>query len=187
MSSHHIVREKQEPALYIHRLGAFDEEYLGQLLEWSPTLIVDGREYEKVLSLGLKIDIVANPDGVTSFQENTRLIYTEEENITGIISFLISEKYPAVNIISDSNIIEELATFVSDIDIVLFTEYYKSYPIKSGFNVWKPEGSLFRLAEETEFKGTNLAMNGGGDYEVLRDGFVEFTFSSPYLFISELL
>jgi hypothetical protein len=40
MSSHHIVKEKQEPALYIHHFGNFDEEYLGQLLEWSPTLLV---------------------------------------------------------------------------------------------------------------------------------------------------
>ncbi|RZK41505.1 MAG: thiamine pyrophosphokinase, partial [Pedobacter sp.] len=40
MSSHHIVREKQEPALYIHQLGNFDEEKLGQLLEWSPTVLV---------------------------------------------------------------------------------------------------------------------------------------------------
>lgn len=187
MSSHHIVREKQEPALYIHKLGAFDEEYLGQLLEWSPTLIVNGSEYEKVLSLGLKIDVVANPGGDTSYQENTKLIYAESGNIAGIVSFLISEKYPAVNIINDSNTIEELAAFVSAIDIVLFTESHKSYPIKSGFNVWKPKGSIFRLTESTGFKGANLAVNQDGDYEVINDGFVEFTFSSPYLFISEFL
>ncbi|RYD76847.1 MAG: thiamine pyrophosphokinase, partial [Sphingobacteriales bacterium] len=29
MSSHHIVKEKQEPALYIDELGNFNEEYLG--------------------------------------------------------------------------------------------------------------------------------------------------------------
>ena len=49
MSSHHIVKEKQEPALYIHQLGDFNEEFLGQLLEWSPTVIVAAGEYEKVV------------------------------------------------------------------------------------------------------------------------------------------
>ncbi|MFD2144372.1 hypothetical protein [Mucilaginibacter antarcticus] len=39
MSSHHIVREKQEPALLVLGLDGFDEEQLGQLLEWSPTLM----------------------------------------------------------------------------------------------------------------------------------------------------
>ena len=40
MSSHHIVREKQEPALLVLGLDDFPDELLGQLLEWSPTVIV---------------------------------------------------------------------------------------------------------------------------------------------------
>ena len=74
MSSHHIVREKQEPALYIHQIGDFNEEYLGQLLEWSPTLIVNGAIYEKIVSLGLKVDVVVNATDGNAFQENTRSI-----------------------------------------------------------------------------------------------------------------
>jgi hypothetical protein len=72
MSSHHIVREKQEPALYIHDLGAFDEEYLGQILEWSPTLIVNGESYEKVISMGLKVDVILNAAEELIPQENTK-------------------------------------------------------------------------------------------------------------------
>ena len=73
MSSHHIVREKQEPALYIHHLGNFDEENLGQLLEWSPTIVVAASEYEKALSLGIKIDVVIGLAGDLQIQENTKL------------------------------------------------------------------------------------------------------------------
>ena len=56
MSSHHFVKEKQEPALIIADLDGFDEEYLGQLLEWSPTVLVPSHLVEKVISLGIKID-----------------------------------------------------------------------------------------------------------------------------------
>ncbi|MES2829179.1 MAG: thiamine pyrophosphokinase [Bacteroidota bacterium] len=187
MSSHHIVREKQEPALYIHKLANFDEEYLGQLLEWSPTLLVHGSEYEKILSLGLKVDIIINPSDQAHIQENSKLIDTEADGIVGVVDFLISEKYPAVNIISDVNGIAQLERFVSSIDIVLFTEFYKSYPVKTGFSVWKAKDSIFRLEAASDIKAINLNILDNGDYQVVSDGFVEFTFSSSYLFISELL
>lgn len=58
MSSHHIVREKQEPALFILDFDGFDEEYFGQLLEWSPTLVVSEDCYEKIARMGIKIDAV---------------------------------------------------------------------------------------------------------------------------------
>lgn len=37
MSSHHIVRDDQEPALIIANGAACSSELLGQLLEWSPS------------------------------------------------------------------------------------------------------------------------------------------------------
>ncbi len=40
MSSHHIVRDDQEPALIIANGEACSAELLGQLLEWSPLVIV---------------------------------------------------------------------------------------------------------------------------------------------------
>ena len=56
MSSHHIVREKQEPALLILSLEGFEYENLGQILEWSPTVIVQQEIYEIADSLAFKID-----------------------------------------------------------------------------------------------------------------------------------
>ncbi|HYG16495.1 MAG TPA: thiamine diphosphokinase, partial [Bacteroidia bacterium] len=40
MSSHHFVKEKQEPALIIANGEACSRELLGQLLEWQPTVMV---------------------------------------------------------------------------------------------------------------------------------------------------
>jgi hypothetical protein len=39
MSSHHFVRDQQEPALLILALEAFTYDSLGELLEWVPTVI----------------------------------------------------------------------------------------------------------------------------------------------------
>ena len=56
MSSHHVVREKQEPALLVLGLDGFDDELLGQLLEWSPTVITTQQIAERLNAYGIKID-----------------------------------------------------------------------------------------------------------------------------------
>jgi hypothetical protein len=187
MSSHHIVKEKQEPALYIHHFGNFDEEYLGQLLEWSPTLLVATTAYEKAVSLGLKVDVVIGSDESLQIQENTKFVLSPFDNLQSVVKYLIAEKYPAVNIISEETKYDDLAHLLADINIVLFTETTKNYAIKEGFSVWKPAGSLFKIDIISYFETTNLKPTVNDDFEVMKDGFVSFNFTTPYLFISEYL
>lgn len=187
MSSHHIVKEKQEPALYIHDLGDFDEEYLGQILEWSPTLIVNGAIYEKIISLGLKVDVILNAVEGTSTQENTKLIIGPGDEYNTVMNYLISEKYPAVNVIDRAKELADLAFYLQKINIVLFSATEKSYAIKDGFRVWKPAGSLFLIDVVSYFEASNLMQQSEREFEVVKDGFVEFTFTTEYLFLTEKL
>ncbi len=188
MSSHHIVKEKQEPALYIHELGSFNEEYLGQLLEWSPTLIVSATAYEKVISLGLKVDIVVgNLASDVVLQENIRMMPQVKNGVEDVIEFLIKENYPAVNVISNISSFDDLTCYLPDINLVLFTAKSKHYPIKSGFSVWKPAGTTLLIDIIAYFEADNLRQQESGDFLVVEDGLVSFKFSAPYLFIGELL
>ncbi len=185
MSSHHIIREKQEPALYIHKLGDFNEEYLGQMLEWSPTLIVNSSEYEKVISLGLKVDVVLNPSTRQHYQEHTRLIEKMKADVLEVLEFLIEEGYQAVNIIDQEGQLSDLIDYMPDITIVIFTSNTKNYAIKSGFKVWKPKGTEFKIPLTNYFEATNLVPNEKERFEVSKDGFIEFIFAGTYLFLRE--
>lgn len=187
MSSHHIVKEKQEPALYIHKLGNFDEENLGQLLEWSPTIMVAASEYEKAISLGIKIDVVIGIADELQIQESTKFIYAGIENLPTAVKYLISEQYPAVNIISNENRFDDLVDFLPEINIVLFTATEKSYAVKPGFSIWKPKGTIFHIDIISYFETSNLKPEDNGDFVVINDGFVNFTFTTEYLFLSEVL
>lgn len=187
MSSHHIVKEKQEPALYIHDFGNFDEEYLGQLLEWSPTLLVSIAAYDKAVSLGLKVDIVIGSNSSLQIQENTKFVLSPFDNIPSVVKYLIAEKYPAVNVISEESKFDDLAHLLPDISIVLFTATTKNYAIKPGFSIWKPAGFLFKMDIISYFETSNLRPTDNDDFEVIKDGFVHFNFTTPYLFISEYL
>jgi len=188
MSSHHIVKEKQEPALYLHDLGNFDEEYLGQILEWSPTLIVNGAIYEKVLSLGLKVDVILNPVEGIAPQENTRSIIGPGDEYNTVMNYLISEKYPAVNVIDEDKKLADLAFYLSRINIVLFNSTEKSYAVKTGFSVWKPAGSIFLIDVVSYFEANNLMQKDERVFEVVKDGFVEFSFTTTeFIFLTEKL
>ena len=58
MSSHHIVRDDQEPALIIANGASCSSELLGQLLEWSPLVIVLDSAIERVMQLDIKVDVL---------------------------------------------------------------------------------------------------------------------------------
>ena len=58
MSSHHIVRDDQEPALIIANGAACQPEFLGQLLEWSPLVVVLDAAMERVMELDIKVDVL---------------------------------------------------------------------------------------------------------------------------------
>ncbi|GGH13747.1 thiamine pyrophosphokinase [Pedobacter zeae] len=184
MSSHHIVKEKQEPALYIDGLGNFSEEFLGQLLEWSPTLLVSGENYDKIISLGLKVDVLVNGTD-QEVQEDTKVIQGPVDPFMVAVNYLYEEKYPAVNVIAKKFDLEKFAGFEDKINLVVFTERAKHYPIRSGFSVWKPAGSEFLIHGNRYIEVTNLAQNEDEIFIVVKDGFVEFTFSGQPIFISE--
>lgn len=186
MSSHHIVKEKQEPALYIDELGNFNEELLGQLLEWSPTLLVNGDNYDKILSLGLKVDVLINGND-QQVQEDTKIVQGPADAFMVAMNHLVGEKYPAVNVITAKFDLEKFAGFEDEINLVVFTERAKHYQIKSGFSVWKPAGSEFLIHGNSYLEVTNLMQTEEEVFVVVNDGFVDFTFSGRPIFISEPL
>lgn len=186
MSSHHIIREKQEPALLIMSLEGFESEHLGQILEWSPTVIVNEDIYDLADSLALKVDgvLTNNPDFLA--QENTRIILTNLDPLEDCLKYLVGEGYPAVNIITKEFKLKDYALFVDDIDIVVFIADQKIFPVRSGFSKWQPAGERVQLLHEVHNLSTSGLVSKEEHFlETEKDGFYSFTFDQPFIFISE--
>jgi len=60
MSSHHIVRDKQEPGLLLLKWEPGTPMLLDQLCQWCPIIVVDETCVSKFLELGLKLNVVVN-------------------------------------------------------------------------------------------------------------------------------
>lgn len=188
MSSHHIVREKQEPALLIMSLEGFLTENLGQLLEWSPTVIVAEDMYDHTESLGIKIDGVITSNADFHAQENTRIIPALDEPLEDALKFLVTEQFPAVNIVTNEFALKDYILFEPDINMVIFIADHKIFPVHSGFSKWQSEGErIVLLHEALNLDTSGLKHISDTVLETEKDGFYTLQFDQPFLFISETI
>lgn len=150
MSSHHIIREDQEPALVIDSADATNFELIQQLLEWSPTVLVTQPALGQVLLWGIKIDVViaveATIEAVKALVQNqlpVKILSCTDESaaLESALYFLTASKQKTVNIISDS-VLETFEKF-SALELAVIQQGRRWILIRSGrFDKWLPQGSV---------------------------------------------
>lgn len=188
MSSHHIVREKQEPALLIMDLNGFNDEHLGQLLEWNPTVLVNEPVYEAADSLGIKIDGVISSSISSPLQHKTFVIHTGNSPLLDALKYLAGEQYHAVNIITTSFKLKDYALFADSITLVILTPQTRIFTAKPGFSKWKVAGEQIEILSEVKNLNTmGLHKISEHTYKTEKEGFYTLTFDQPFIFIAEEL
>lgn len=216
MSSHHIVKDAQEPALIIANGQQCSLQLLEQLLEWSPTVMVLDGALERVLTLGIKIDVVLgdfdrlNPDNYLSTQDKVKIVHTPDQSATDLekgIRYFIGEGYKAVNIVWATGLrmdhtvanITNLVRFMDQIDLVMWDDYSRIFPLKKRYEKWYPQGTPLSLIPIGECKGIvtsglkyNLEdeslMIGeriGNSNEAMTDGMVTITYKEGKMLLME--
>jgi thiamine pyrophosphokinase len=188
MSSHHIVREKQEPALLVLGLDDFSDELLGQLLEWSPTVIATEQTAENLNAYGIKIDWIIS-DGGNDLQSDVKMMSVGNNPlISTTLKYLIAQDYSAVSIITDELNLDDYLPFADRINLVIFYKQQKIYAINSGFSKWKPAGEIVELLTPAHGLNLNgLEMIKNDQYKTIDDGFFTIGFDETFVFIAENL
>jgi thiamine pyrophosphokinase len=189
MSSHHIVREKQEPALLITGLDNFSDELLGQLLEWSPTVVVTADTAEQMQAYGIKIDWLVADEMIDLQQSDIKLVpAAEDKPVITALKQLASEGYHAVNLVTDNFSADDFAGCFEQLDLVVFYEGKKIIAVHPGFSKWKPAGDRMEfLTQPNNFLYTGLLPAGDNVYKTTHDGFISLQFTNPYLLVAEYL
>lgn len=163
MSSHHIVREVQEPALIIANGEACSLELLHQLLEWSPYVVVLDGAINRVKDLGIKIDVLLGDFDshdhameVLKDQMPVEIVHTPDQDKTDLqkgIEFLISKGFAAVNIVwatgrrSDHTLsnVTDIVRYRSRINIVVIDNHSRIYCLPKKFEKWYVRGANISL------------------------------------------
>lgn len=110
MSSHHFVKQGQEPALFI--VDPVSLELVQPLLEWAPLVIVLDSAIDEVMHWGIKIDVVlAERNELEKIKEKVLEQFPvkiisykmDDDAIATGLYFLIKSKQTAVNVVIESN------------------------------------------------------------------------------------
>ena len=163
MSSHHIVRDDQEPALIIANGASCNSELMGQLLEWSPLVIVLDSAIERVLNLGIKVDVLLgdfdrnfNPEVYIEHQYPLEIIHTPNQDKTDLekaFDFLIEKGHKAVNVIwatgkrADHTLtnITNIVQYRDQLKIVVIDDHSKVFLLSTKFDKWYTANTIISL------------------------------------------
>ncbi len=163
MSSHHIVRDDQEPALIIANGAACDRQLMDQLLEWSPLVVVLDSAIERVIELGIKIDVLIgdfdrgfDAESYREKQYPIEIVHVADQNSTDLekaFNYLIKRGIPAANVIwatgkrADHTItnITNIVKFKDKLKITLFDDYSRIYPLPKVFKKWYEKDTIISL------------------------------------------
>lgn len=152
MSSHHFVKEQQEPAVFILETEEIHLETIGPMLEWVPTLLVTEKAIEKVLSWGIKIDVViATADFQAANQHLLEEQYpirfltaTEGNELSEGLHYLKATAHQAAHLVGFSHRnVENLEQETDEMNLTLIDGNWKYYPVKDGkFKKWFAASTL---------------------------------------------
>ena len=165
MSSHHIVRDDQEPALIIANGEACSSELLGQLLEWSPIVIVLDSAIERVLELGIKVDVLLGDFDrgldINYYKEKQyplEIVYAPNQDKTDLekaFDYLIEKGHKAVNVIwatgkrADHTItnLTNIVAYRNLLKIVILDDHSKVYLLPETFKKWYTANTILSLIQ----------------------------------------
>jgi thiamine pyrophosphokinase len=180
MSSHHFVRDGQEPALIIANGEACSMDLLGQLLEWNPYVLVLDGALHRVLDLQIKFDALlgdfdsmASPVEEISHMEGVELIHRPDQELTDLqkgIEWLHSRGQTAANIAWATgrradhhfNNIATLPRYAGKMELTIVDDYSRVYNLPKSFKKWYPAGTKLSLLPVNRVIGvttSNLAFN----------------------------
>lgn len=161
MSSHHVVRDQQEPAFLIADLNNSSFETIEQLLEWSPTILVLPTCLDEVTNWGINIDIIISKEDVLTSQEKMApsidiIVHSAETNgVTVALNYLIKNNYTAVNIVGDIMALYPIINqFSQSLQIVVHTSTSRCFYVNHRFQKWVITKTKFSLLFESSTAST---------------------------------
>jgi thiamine pyrophosphokinase len=163
MSSHHVIRDEQEPALIIANGESCSFELMGELLEWSPLVVVLDSAIHRVLELNIKVDVLLgdfdrdfDAEKIREQQYPIEIIHTPDQDKTDLekaFDYLIGRGFPAVNVVwatgkrADHTItnITSIVRFREQLKIVILDDYSKVFLLPKIYEKWYPKGTPISL------------------------------------------
>lgn len=178
MSSHHIIRENQEPALVI--ISQIDMTLLRELCEWSPRIYVHSGLLNWIKETGIKVDVVfgedSNDELVCEFMEFQKpLEFINVEGLVKLLPLITNDTIHLVSLAEENGILLNAKK-----NIVRYSDSYKEYVASGFWKKWKNNGEYLEILNSTNPEITNLNRSETG-FLVENDGMTTVSMANSFL------
>jgi hypothetical protein len=183
MSSHHFVKEGQEPALLI--TDALQFNHIGSLLEWAPLVIVLENALDYALLWGIKADIVISTteslhetEIKIAHQVPVKILScsTADDFFKTAMELLIvrGERYVTVCVREHGTYFKMAEEYKDALEITLFDGKHKWSAIPTAkFTKWLPAGSTLSVRSSSSFQVKEGEVKvAGNDIFILKDSLI---------------
>lgn len=217
MSSHHFVKEGQEPALVLANGEPCSIELLDQVVAWSPLIMVLDGAYFKAMERNIQFDILLGDfDSIGTLTPflpfPAEVIHTPNQDKNDLekgLDELLTRDIEAANILWGTGRridhfmgnLNVMAKFRNMMTLEMIDDYSRIYPIQSPFKKYFKAGENISLVPVTKVSNiytTNLHYNlqegvlePGGMFgtsnKVLNSGIVEISFDEGIMFLMECI
>jgi len=194
MSSHHVVRDEQEPAVIIASPPGDLFPRLADMFEWSPIVVVLEEALPDFLHWNTKLDVVAgNTNSLVKykeqliFQEPYQKVESSEAVLETVLEYLIKNNHRTSHVFMLTPEPKKLQQRVGDkMELVFFDREMKIVQSKTNmYGKWVAKGTKFKLVEGTIQHFENVLRNDDL-FEAKENGFVSFYGESAF-WIGEIL
>lgn len=164
---------------------ALDEEHMGQLLEWSPTVIANDDTIDFFLAADIKVDAVFSTKEETYQQEQIKNLPIQQEFLPDALNYLIRNNHKAVNIVCNA-LDEVLEAYCTLINIVVLSHGRRYVYVRHRYEKWKEVGARVFVSESRLKSLVGLKRISSHEFLTEQDGFIYLEFNTnEYVCIGE--
>ena len=144
---------------------------------------------EKLNAYGIKVDWIISNDLEGDIQSDVKFLNVNDGQIVPTaLKHLTANNYPAVNVVTDDLDLTDYLPFIDKINLVIFYNNQKIYPVASGYSKWKPAGEtieLLAIPTKLHFKGLDRLSDT--TFKTQKDGFFTLQFDDLFIVVAEAL
>jgi thiamine pyrophosphokinase len=175
LSSHHIIRDEQEPPILVFDVYNNWQE-LTELLGWSPLLLIAPKLQDIFETKQINIDGYLIAEESKEDASDQDLVYDEKQPMTGLLNWIADQDCTALNCFCKVDLMKKM--FFKQLNqslaipFIFFTEEGK-YILKPSneFKKWYPKGFRLFVLNENLIEVQNLEAVKDG-FKVVQNGFV---------------
>jgi thiamine pyrophosphokinase len=200
MSSHHIIRDEQEPVLFVLAASNPDFTLVEQLLEWSPVVVVSEASLQLALDWGIKIDkVICQADqqarcaAQLAHQMPVEILVGASDLPGGPFAQWLVAKQLAANVLLPLGpaSLPELRTqwlaLAKQVPLVFYGNGWKGFLLTQPFKKWVTAGTRFVLEQPVLVLGLCPAPEGWPWWVGAQTGIVEIHPYEPIFVLEQLV